>query len=159
MIDNIKIINFIQDFGCIRLDQLQKLLSEKNNNFNNLLNNRLVSKKGNIFVHNTSKIDNDMLVALDILCKYKGRYKQFHTNYEPIKITFLSKDNLLYHIIVANEENKKAVIKFVNSYPLSMNKADKLILAFPNKEDVSEIDCDIPFLYCVYPELTIINSI
>ena len=157
MIDNIKIINFIQDFGCVRLDQLQKLLEEKNNNFNSLLDNRLISKKGNIFVHNTSRINNDMLVALDILCKYKGRYKQFYKNYEPIEITFLSKNNLLYHIIVANEENKKGIVKLINSYPLSLPNADKLILAFPDREELKNIKCDIPFLYCVYPKLEIIN--
>lgn len=33
-------------------------------------------------------------------------------------ITFLTKDNLLYHIIVAEEDNKKGIIKLVNSYPL-----------------------------------------
>ena len=42
---------------------------------------------------------------------------------------------MLYHIIVDNEGNKKGIIKLVNS-TLSVTKADRLILAFPDREDV-----------------------
>jgi len=67
----------------------------------------MVHKKGDIFVHNTKKIDYNMLVALDILCKYKKRNRlaKYYLAYNPISISFLSNDNLLYHVIVANEEN------------------------------------------------------
>lgn len=66
----------------------------------------MVSKKDDIFVHNTKRIDNNMLVAIDILCKYKEnkRLTKFYLG----NITFLTKENLMYHIIVADEENKKA---------------------------------------------------
>ena len=117
----------------------------------------MVSKKGDIFVHNTKKIDYKMLIALDILCKYKGKFIKFYQGYEPIFITFITNENLLYHIIVADEENKKGIVKLVNSYPLSLPKADRLILAFPDRGELENIDCDIPFLYCTYPYLDIIN--
>ena len=73
MIDKLKVINFLQDFGCARLNQLQILFDSRNNNFKEILNNSMVSKKGDIFVHNTRKINDNMLIALDILCKYKNR--------------------------------------------------------------------------------------
>lgn len=98
-----------------------------------------------------------MLVALDILCRYKGRFVTFHRNNFPIYITFLTKDSLLYHIIVADQGNKKGIIKLVNS-PLYLPKADRLILAFPDREDVEKITTDIPFLYCTYPDLDIVND-
>ena len=45
----------------------------------------------------------------------------------------------------------------VNS-PLSLPKADRLILAFPSREEVEQIICDIPFLYCTYPDLDVVND-
>ena len=35
------------------------------------------------------------IYALDILCKYKNRYRYFHRGFDPVYITFLSKENLL----------------------------------------------------------------
>ena len=158
MVNKLKVINFLQDFGCARLDQLQKLYGEENNNFKNVLDGNIVSKKGDIFVHNTKRIDEKMLIALDILCKYKNKFVRFYQGYEPVYITFLTKENLLYHIIVADEENKKGIVKLVNSYPLSLPKADRLILAFPDDGELENIDCDIPFLYTAYPELEVLNK-
>lgn len=158
MIDKIKVMNFLQDFGCSRLSQLQILFNNNNNNFRNLLDNSMVSKKGDIFVHNTRKIDDKMLVALDILCKFKPRLSKFYLGYNPVVITFLTKENLMYHIIVADDENKKGIVKLVNSYPLSLPKADRLILAFPDREELDNIECEIPFLYTTYPNFEIINE-
>lgn len=158
MTDNTKVINFLQDFGCAKLNQLQILFGDSNNNFKNILSSNMISKKGDIFVHNTKRIDNNMLIAIDILCKYKKRLSKFYKNYEPVYITFLTKDNVMYHIIVANEQNKKGVVKIVNSYPLSISKVDKLILAFNDDTELENINCEAPFLYCTYPELKIINE-
>ena len=158
MVDKIKVINFLQDFGCSKLEHLQILFNDKNNNFKNVLDSNLVSKKGEVFVHNTKKIDEKMLIALDILCKFKPKLSQYYTGYNPVMITFLSKDNTMYHIIVADEENKKGIVKLVNSYPLSLPRADKLILAFSDREEIDNIECEIPFLYCTYPGLEVINE-
>lgn len=158
MIDKLKVINFLQDFGCARLKQLQILYNDENNNFNNILNGSMVSKKGDIFVHNTKKINDKMLIALDILCKYKYKLVNFYQGYEPVLITFLTNENLLYHVIVADEDNKKGIVKLVNAYPLSLPKADRLILAFPDRGELENIDCNIPFLYTSYPELEVLND-
>ena len=158
MVDKLKVINFLQDFGCAKLNQLQILYNDENNNFKNVLNGNIVSKKGDIFVHNTKKINDKMIIALDILCKYKTRLVKFYQGYEPVFITFLTKDNLMYHIIVADEENQKGVVKLINSYPLSLPKADRLILAFPNGEQLENIECEIPFLYSTYPGLEVLNE-
>lgn len=159
MTDNLKIENFLQDFGCARLEHLQILYGEKNNNFKSILRSNNISKKDNIFVHNTRTINKKMLVALDILCEYKKRKRlnRYYLGYDPVIISFLSNDNLLYHIIVATDEQKKGIVKKVNSYPLSIPKADKLILAFPDVSELENIECDIPFLYCTYPGLEIQN--
>ena len=138
MEDKLKVINFLQDFGCAKLEHLQKLFEEKNNNFKSILSSNMISKKGDIFVHNTKSINNKMLIALDILCKYKNRLSKYYLGYEPVVITFLTKENLLYHIIVADEENKKGIVKLVNTYPNSISKAE--------------------FLYCTYPGYEILNE-
>lgn len=94
----------------------------------------------------------------DILCKYKKRLIRFYQGYQPVYITFLTNEHLLYHIIVATEDNKKGIVKFINSYPFSLLKTDKLILAFPNSGELENIDCEIPFLYTTYPELVVLNN-
>ena len=149
MVNNLKIINFLQDFGCARINQLQILYDDKNNSFKSILTSNMVSRK---------KINEKMLIALDILCKYKNRFVKFYQGYDPILITFLTGENLLYHIIVADKENEKGIVKLVNSYPLSFPKADKLILSFPDRGELENIECDIPFLYTTYPEYEIVNN-
>lgn len=158
MINDLKVINFLQDFGCARLEHLQKLFGNENNNFKNILSSNMVSKKGDVFVHNTKKINEKMLIALDILCKYKNRLSKYYIGYNPVLITFLTKDNTMYHIIVADEDNKKGIVKIINSYPLTLPKVDKLILAFPDGGELENISCSIPFLYATYPRLNILNQ-
>ena len=160
MIDKAKVINFLQDFGCAKLEQLQILFQSEKDNFKSILMGNIVSKKDDIFVHNTKRIDNAMLIALDILCKYKKqrRLLRYYKGYNLIEISFLTTENLLYHIIVAENENRNSIVKLVNSYPVAIPIADKLILAFPNAEDMNSINCDIPFLYTSYPELEVLNN-
>ncbi len=158
MVDKLKVINFLQDFGCAKLNHLQILFNSPEDNFKNILSSNMVSRKVDIFVHNTKKIDDNMLVALDILCKYKKRLVRFYQGYNLVYITFLTNEDLLCHIIVAAEENKKGVVKLVNAYPLSLPKADRSILAFPDDSELENIDCEIPFLYTSYPELEVLNN-
>ena len=159
MIDKLKVLNFLQDFGCAKLQHLQKLFGDGDTNFNNILYNNSISRKGEVLIHNTKRLDDKMLIALDILCKFKSRLANYWVGYTPINITFLTKDNIKYHIIVAVEENTKGIIKLINSSPLPIPKADRLILAFSSGGEVNNIECEIPFLYCIYPELEIINEI
>lgn len=158
MADNIKIINFLQDFGCARQDQLQILFNDSNNNFKNILNSRVVSKKKDIFVHNTRTISDEMLVALDILCKYRKRLLHYFPSQFPVYVSFITTDQQKYNIIVAETDNVKGIVKLVNSYPDGLPPADKLILVFPNENELENIHCIIPFIYATYPDLKIINK-
>lgn len=101
MVDNLKIMNFLQDFGCARLEHLQILFEDKKNNFKSILHSNMVSKKDDIFVHNTRRINHKMLIALDILCKYKvrNRLNKYSLGYEPIVISFVANEHLQYNII------------------------------------------------------------
>ena len=45
MNDELKIINFIQDFGCATLKQLQILFNKPHDNFKNILSSNIISKK------------------------------------------------------------------------------------------------------------------
>lgn len=156
--EKIKIINFLQDFGCAKLNQLQILFNKPNDNFKDILSSNLISKKQDIFVHNTATIDMKMIYALDILCKYKNKFKYFHKGYEPIYITFLSKDNLLYNIIVTDKSNEKGVLKLLKINSPSIPAADKLILLFQDVSCLNEVSTTTPFAYCIYPEMKIINK-
>ena len=127
-----KIINFLQDFGCSTQEQLIKLYGN-NIDFKYILGTGNVSKKGNIYVHNLKAIDKKMINALDVLCSYKGRFKQFHTNFEPIYVTFLTKNNLLYHIIVSDKNDEKGVLKLLKDSEHYIREADRLILLFEDQ--------------------------
>ena len=51
--EKIEIINFLQDFGCAKLEQLQILFNSPKDNFKSILPGNIISKKENIFIHNT----------------------------------------------------------------------------------------------------------
>ena len=156
--DKIKVINFIQDFGCCTLKQLQILFSNSNENFKDILSSNVISKKGDIYIHNNSKFDKKMLSALDVLCKYKKRLKNFHKGYDPVYITFLTQDNTLYNIIISDKQNEKGVLKLLKIGSPLIPDADKFILLFEDDICFENVECDKPYVYCIYPKLKILNN-
>ena len=68
------------------------------------------------------------------------------------------KENILYHIIVADEGNEKGIVKLVNAYSPSLPRADRLILAFKDRGELENIKCEFSYLYCTYPGLEEINE-
>lgn len=62
MVDMKKVANFLQDYGCGKLEHLQTIFEDERNNFKSLLSTNMISKKGDIFVHNTQKIDEKNLL-------------------------------------------------------------------------------------------------
>lgn len=158
MDDKLKVINFIQDFGCATLKQLQILFNKPNDNFKDILSSNVISRKGDIFVHNTATIDMKMIYAIDILCKYKNRFKYFHKGFDPVYITFLSKENLLYNIIVTDKSSEKGILKLLKIDSPSIPEADRLILLFKDDSCLNNVISNIPFAYCVYPDMKILNK-
>ena len=110
------------------MKQLQILFNKPNDNFKNILSNNVISRKGDILVHNTATIDMKMIYAIDILCKYKNRFKYFHKVFDPLYITFLSKENLLYNIIVTDKASEKGILKLLKINSPSISEADMKIL-------------------------------
>ena len=45
MDDKLNAINFLQDFGCSTLKQLQILFNKPNDNFKNILSNNVINQK------------------------------------------------------------------------------------------------------------------
>lgn len=156
--EKIKILNFIQDFGCCTLKQLQILYNKPNDNFKDILKENFVSKKGDIFVYNKLSIDMKMISALDVLCRYKKRFKLYHKGYDPVYITFLTKDNLLYNIIVTDKANEQGVLKLLRIKSPMIPEADKYILLFQDDTCFEQIECSTPFIYCIYPSLKILQN-
>ena len=127
-------------------------------NFKNILSNNIISKKGDIFVYNTARIDMKTIYALDILCKYKNRYRYFHRGFDPVYITFLSKENLLYNIIVTDKSNEKGILKLLKINSPAIPEADRFILLFKDDSCLNNIVCNTQFAYCVYPDMKILNK-
>ena len=160
MLDNekIKIINFIQDFGCCTLKHLQILFNRPNDNFKDILQSNFVSKKDGIFVYNKASIDMKMIYALDILCKYKKRLKQYYKGYEPTYITFLTQDNMLYNIIATDKENEQGVFKLLRIESPIIPESDRLNLLYKDEVCFNEVQCSIPYIYSIYPGLRIMQK-
>lgn len=152
-----KIINFIEDFGCITEKQLNILFNCDKNTLKNILHNHFINKKENVIVHKQKNIDKKVLASLDVLCEYKGRYKQFYKNFEPVYLSFLSKSNELYNIIVSEKADEKGIVKILNNKGNRQWEADKLILLFEDEEMFDKIEINIPYLYCTYLPLKIIE--
>ena len=154
----LKIINFLQDFGCATLEQLELLFFEKENNFKDILKSNIASRKGNIFVYNGREIDKKTIAALEILCKYRKRLKHYSKGFYPINISFLTNDNILYHIIVSDRNDEIGILKLLRQIPNSLPEADKYILLFEDESLFNEVECSKPYIYCTYPEIKIINK-
>lgn len=156
MIDEQKVLNFIQDFGCAKLEHLQILFGDKNSSFKQILKGNMVSKKGDVFVHNTRVVYEKMLIALDVLCVFKKKLKRYCPGNNPATITFITHDDLVCNIIVADKENQKGIVKLLNHKPLCIPSVDRLLVVFFDESEFDEIDCNIPIYYIVYPELEVI---
>ena len=157
MVSDNEILNFLQDFGCAKPEHLQILFDLKNDNFKRLLSSNMVSKKDGIYVHNTKRIDNRMLIALDLLCKYKFKLKDCFIGYDPIQISFISKLDEIYHIIVADDDNRNGVVRLINTSTSKLPKADKFLLLFPDANDLGNISNKVKYMYIKYPEMEIMN--
>lgn len=140
------------------LKQLQVLYNKPNDNFKDILTGNFVSKKGDIFIHNNAELNMKTINVLNVLCRYKGRFKQFHKGYDPVYITFLTKDNVLYNVIVTDKNSEQGVLKLLKVNSPIIPEADKFILLFQDDLCFDNIECKTPFAYCVYPELTEISK-
>lgn len=156
--EKIKIINFVQDFGCCTLRQLQILYNKPNDNFKDILQGNFVNRKGDIFVYHKADIDMKMIYALDVLCRYKKKLKKYYKRYDPVYITFLTKDNILYNIIVTDKSDEQGVLKLLKNHAPTIPEADKFILLFQDEVCFKDVICSTPFAYCIYPSLKIIQK-
>ena len=150
-----RILNFIQDFGCVSEKQLQKLFECNRNDFKDILNSNTVSKKKDIYVHNSRAIDNKMIAALDVLTAYQGRFTDFYLGITPVYISFLCNDTL-YNVIVTDIDNQEGIVKRLNNQPLKFSYADKYVLLFKDTSMLDKIKFSKPYLYCTYMPIKII---
>lgn len=165
MIDDkqLKILNFLQDYGCARLDQLQILFDSPNDSFNKLLRTHFISKKDNIFIHNTRRLNKKMLAALDIICIYKNENRILDIDFmnpsvNPVMLAFSDIDNNRYDIIVADKTDEQAIVKKINNLVLMPN-ADKYIFMFKDDLQLINIKFEKPYIYCTYPEINILKQV
>ena len=152
----IKIINFIEDFGCVRISQLEKLFNIDKRTLKSILKYHFINKKDDIIVFKNKTINKKMIAALEVLCKYKGRYKYFKRNFEPVYISFLSNKDEVYDIIVSEKKDEEGIIKMLNKNQ-NLN-ADKLILLFEDELSIKKINIRKSYVYCIYPDIRIVNQ-
>ncbi len=151
----IKIINFIEDFGCVKVSQLETLFDLDRITLKNILKNHFINKKGDTIIFKNRSIDKKMISALDVLCRYKGRYKYFKKDFKPIYISFLSNKDEVYSIIVSEKKDEEGIIKMLNKNE-NLN-ADKIIILFEDELSIGKLIKKSKYLYCLYPDIRIIK--
>ena len=151
----IKIINFIEDFGCVKVSQLETLFDLDKITLKNILKNHFINKKGDTIIFKNRLIDKKMIAAIDVLCKYKGRYKYFKKDFKPIYISFLSNKDEVYSIIVSEKKDEEGIIKMLNKNE-NLN-ADKIIILFEDELTIGKLIKKSKYLYCLYPDIKIIK--
>lgn len=151
-----RVLNFLQDFGCATEEQLQKLFGCNKSDFKDILSSNTVSKKKNIYVHNTRTVDNKMIAALHVLEEYKDIYTDFYLGNEPVYISFICKDTS-YNILVSDKDNQEGIVKRLNNSPLKFSYADKYVLLFKDTSMLEKIKFSKPYLYCTYMPVKIIE--
>ncbi|MBO6233715.1 MAG: hypothetical protein J6I85_02725 [Clostridia bacterium] len=155
--EKIEILGFLAQFGCAKISQLQILFNKPNNNMKEIINTNFVSKKGDILIHNHAVLDKKMISAIDILCQYKGRYAHYHRGVGQVYITFITKENLLYNIIVTDKGNEDGLLRLLKIDSPAIPEADRLYLLFEDDACLNKIECKLPYAYCLYPEIKILN--
>lgn len=150
----IKAINFIEEFGCAKIKHLEVLFDIDKAILKNILRNHFINKKDDVIVLRNKRIDKKIIAALDVLCEYKGRYKTFYKNIEPVYISFLTKKDEMYDIIVSEKNDEEGIIKLLKNTPNW--KADKIIILFEDTNMFNKIEFNKPYLYCTYPDIKII---
>ena len=79
--------------------------------------------------------------ALNVLCRYKGRFKQFHKGYDPVYITFLTKENILYNVIVTDKNNEQGVLKLLIVISPIFPDIPDTVLTYVHQSTVLTIHC------------------
>ena len=151
----IKIINFIEDFGCVKVSQLETLFDLDKITLKNILKYHFINKKEDTIIFKNRSIDKKMIAALDVLCRYKGRYKYFKKDFKPIYISFLSNKDEVYSIIVSEKKDEEGIVKMLNKNQ-NLN-ADKIIILFEDELSIGKLIAKKKYLYCLYPDIKIIK--
>ena len=55
-----------------------------------------------------------MISVHDILCKYEQKLFRYEKGADPVCITFITKTNALYNIVITDKENELRIIKLLN---------------------------------------------
>lgn len=53
----------------------------------------------------------DIIQALNVLCEYKGRYKSYHKGKGKSELAFITKENIIYNVIVTNKSTEDGIIR------------------------------------------------
>lgn len=65
---------------------------------------------------------------------------------------------MLYNIIATDKENEQGVLKLLRIESPIIPEADRLILLFKDEVCFNEVQCSIPYIYCIYPGLRIMQK-
>lgn len=65
---------------------------------------------------------------------------------------------MLYNIIATDKENEQGVLKLLRIESPIIPEVDRLILLFRDEVCFNEEQCSTPFVYCIYPELKIVQK-
>lgn len=145
-----EVLQFLLVFNTATVKQLIQLTNCTVQDINYLLSNKLIEKdkKTNFIYHRIRGFDVKVMVALDIICKYKKDIQKYSKGRFPSIINF-TVDDTTYDIIVARTIEQESILQKLDEKSF----ADKVILVIENKEmyNVADINTNRECLICTYP--------
>lgn len=151
------IAKLLWDFESLRENQVMKICNCTENDINNLIANKVISKdrNTNILKYNNKQINNRNIVAFDVVMDYLDRNPVLKKARHPINV-FMKTDYYTYDIIAIKEVEIEALFEKIDE----ISKADRIIIIIETKEYIRKfLNTKRPCYICTYPPLEIVDRV
>lgn len=151
------IAKLLWDFESLRENQVMKICNCTENDINNLIANKVISKdrNTNILKYNNKQINNRNIVAFDVVMEYLDRNPVLKKARHPINV-FMKTDYYTYDIITIKEVEIEALFEKIDE----ISKADRIIIIIETKEYIRKfLNTKRPCYICTYPPLEIVDRV
>jgi hypothetical protein len=139
-----EIIEKVNSVGCISRDQLERWFgyNDKGNHISMLVNKKMLKKQDDILLPPAVTINQDILLANEILISFKDSIQWFSRTDYPFVFTFFRNDKS-FDITVINKPDDKIMIHSINR-----STSERIIAIVPDKDCIKDINIDKSVRYC-----------
>lgn len=152
-----QIAKLLWDFNSLREEHIIKMCNCTENDINNLIANKVISKDKNnkILKYNNKEVNNRNIIAFDVVMEYLDRNAKVKKAKHPINV-HMQTDYYSYDIIAIKEIETETLFEKLDE----ISKADRVIIIIETKEYVKKVlNTKRPVYICTYSPLEIVDRI